>query len=245
MSYILDALRKAEAEREVAGKTSDVRGMGIHAPAAPPGPEIRDEAAFAAGGGMAPLVWWSAGLGGLVAVGVFAWWLAGRPADTEPVQATVLAQQVRAPVAQPQPPPLVLPPADPISPTAPDEVAPVTPPAPWAGEDAAPSRRPSKTPSKAPDRESPKASARPSPVTAPAADRIYALHELPDSIRRQLPQLSVGGAMYSDNAASRMLILNGQPFHEGSQPVSHLKLEQINLKSAVLSYKGYRYRIDY
>ncbi|RZI71356.1 MAG: general secretion pathway protein, partial [Rubrivivax sp.] len=75
--------------------------------------------------------------------------------------------------------------------------------------------------------------------------RVYALNELPPNIRQQLPQLSVGGAMYSESPSSRMLILNGQPFKEGDQPTAHLKLEQINLKSAVLSYKGYRYAINY
>ena len=83
------------------------------------------------------------------------------------------------------------------------------------------------------------------PATAAEPPRVYALHELPPNIRQQLPQLSVGGAMYSESPASRMLILNGQPFKEGDQPIAHLKLEQINLKSAVLSYKGYRYAINY
>ncbi len=82
-------------------------------------------------------------------------------------------------------------------------------------------------------------------ATAAEPPRVYALHELPPNIRQQLPQLSVGGAMYSESPASRMLILNGQPFKEGDQPIAHLKLEQINLKSAVLSYKGYRYAINY
>lgn len=83
------------------------------------------------------------------------------------------------------------------------------------------------------------------PITLAPSARVYALNELPENIRRQLPQLTVGGAMYSDNPANRMLILNGQLFHEGDHPIANLKLEQINLKSAVLSYQGYRYGINY
>ncbi len=51
--------------------------------------------------------------------------------------------------------------------------------------------------------------------------------------------------MYSKNAASRMLILNGQVFHEGDKVAPNLVLEQIKLKSAVLAYKDHRYSIDY
>jgi len=51
--------------------------------------------------------------------------------------------------------------------------------------------------------------------------------------------------MYSENAASRMLIINGQVFHEGDKISGELVLEQIKLKAAVLAYKGYRYGISY
>ena len=55
----------------------------------------------------------------------------------------------------------------------------------------------------------------------------------------------VGGAMYSQTPANRMLILNGQVFREGDKVAGQLVLEQIKLKSAVLAYKGYRYNINY
>jgi general secretion pathway protein B len=42
-----------------------------------------------------------------------------------------------------------------------------------------------------------------------------------------------------------MLIVNGQVFHEGDTLAPGLSLEQINLKSAVLKLKGYRYGISY
>lgn len=51
--------------------------------------------------------------------------------------------------------------------------------------------------------------------------------------------------MYSADAASRMLIVNGQVLREGESISSDLVLEKINLKSAVLAYKGQRYKINY
>ena len=76
-------------------------------------------------------------------------------------------------------------------------------------------------------------------------DAIVTLNDLPEAIRREQPKLTIGGAMHSATAANRMLILNGQVFHEGDQITADLVLEQIKLKSAVLVYKGYRYSINY
>ena len=51
--------------------------------------------------------------------------------------------------------------------------------------------------------------------------------------------------MYSENAANRMLIINGQLFHERDKLGPGLVLVQIRLKSAVLEFRGYRYGISY
>ena len=82
------------------------------------------------------------------------------------------------------------------------------------------------------------------PPTA-AAERAHAINELPDDVRRQLPNFTFGGAVYSDNAANRMLIINGQLFNEGGQPAPGVMLDQIRLKSAVFRYRGYRYEMPY
>ena len=44
--------------------------------------------------------------------------------------------------------------------------------------------------------------------------------------------------MYSEDPGKRMVVLNGQVFHEGDRPVPELTLEQIRLKSAVFSLPG-------
>jgi len=82
---------------------------------------------------------------------------------------------------------------------------------------------------------------------APAAaeSRVFTVAELPDDIRRQLPAITVGGSIYSAEAANRFLIINGQIFHEKDKLGPELVLEQIKLKAAVLRFKGYRYEITY
>ena len=79
-----------------------------------------------------------------------------------------------------------------------------------------------------------------SPASAATTSRVYAFHELPDSVRRSVPQLVIGGAMYSDNPGSRT-----QLFHEGDKLGPDLTLEEIKLKSAVLRYKTWRYSVTY
>ena len=68
---------------------------------------------------------------------------------------------------------------------------------------------------------------------------------LPASVRAALPPLAISGSTYSDNPAHRMLIINGQVYREGDSPTPELKLEQIRPKSAVLNYKGSTYVLNY
>lgn len=82
-------------------------------------------------------------------------------------------------------------------------------------------------------------------AVTPAQARLPSASELPEEIRRELPALVVGGAMYSETPASRMLIINSQVFREGDQPSPGLVLEEIRLKSAVFRYRGHRYGVNY
>jgi general secretion pathway protein B len=205
VSYILDALRRADAER--------VRGAvpGIHAQQVP---------AHAAGPHRGPAPWvWMAGGAGLLLVVMLAWQLTG---DDEPAPAPVASL----------PPPLPLP-----LPPAPVQRAPATVSLPPI---VAEPERPRAAP--------PRAEASRAPASAPAAAaeaRIPSLQELPENIRRQIPAMSVGGSIYSENAASRFLIINGQVFHEGNKITPDLVLEQIKLKAAVLRFKGQRFSMSF
>ena len=60
------------------------------------------------------------------------------------------------------------------------------------------------------------------------------------------PLLSGGPAsVYSEDAPSRMLILNGQVVREGDRLGPNLSLEQIRLRHAVLRYKDTRFSLPY
>jgi len=190
MSYILDALRRAESERE--------RGQvpGVHAQplaAAGPGPRKRGRLWLAA-----------AALSLLLLGGLLARWLATPATAPAPLA-------VSAPAAVATTPPL---PA-----TAPlPELVRLPPPG------------------------------KPVVVAAAAAPRPaapVALSALPEALRRQLPPLQTGGAMYSETPANRMLIINGQLHHEGARLAPDLVLEQIRLNGAVLNYRGQRFSIAY
>jgi len=81
--------------------------------------------------------------------------------------------------------------------------------------------------------------------TAPPASHSPALNELPENIRQTVPKLAISGSIYSETAAHRMLIINGQVFHEGENPAPGLELEQIKPKTAIFNFKGQRYSMGY
>jgi general secretion pathway protein B len=82
------------------------------------------------------------------------------------------------------------------------------------------------------------------PASVPEA-RVLSIAELPPELRRELPTLVVSGSVYSELPSARFVILNGQLTHEGEKLGQELVLEQIQLRSAVLRYKGTRFRIAY
>jgi general secretion pathway protein B len=218
MSYILDALRRADAERE--------RGAvpGLHAQPVPAGAAV----------GEAPRVprtalWVAlAVLGGLLAAA--AWRLAGNDAPA-PVVAT-------APAALPAPAP-VPPPA------AAERAAAVVPPPPPARaiELRPPAAPAAARPAAAPVRRAAAPTASPPDATAAPKDRVVTLQDLPADVRRELPALKLGGSIYSEDPRSRFLIVNGQTFRENDSLAPGLTLQQIAPKSAVFAYKGWRIEI--
>ena len=250
MSYILDALRKADAER-ARGAVPDLHAQ----------PVLRSSAGTAPSAGVAPWVW-VAGTVALMAACGLAWLLLARDAPREPAGAAAVAN-VAAPATL-LPPPLPAPTAPIVAAPAPPLAVAVAPrrPAPQAGALARPAPEPARLLPRKPVAD-PAGMSPPAPVPAPAPvpvripapapaapqtpaePRLYAQAELPDEIRRALPALAIGGAMYSQNAASRMLIINGQVFHERDKLAPELTLLQIKLKTAVLEYRGYRYSVSY
>lgn len=279
MSYILDALKRADAERE--------RGAvpGLHAqPAALPLP---DEPGTAA---LPPWAWGLGGLG-LALVGMLVWSLwrddpATAAPQSPPPQATAPARdqapstpngllppqqtdrlpQGEARPARREPTPQARVPQQHDAHDTRDEAKAAPADAPPARQAAKPSDAPvaadsARTSTSTSTRTSTRATPRTAPVaeaeapagrttpaqdiTAPPTPRVLTQHELPDHVRRQLPTLVIGGAMYSENPANRMLVINSQLFHEGDKLGQDLTLEEIKLKSAVLRFQRWRYSVNY
>lgn len=240
MSYILDALKKADAEREQG------QVPGLHTPTGhtdlSDGPQLRTP----------PL--WVMGLGALlVLIALGAVWLWPRPVAVIATAPTQPQSLPAGPVAEPEPTP-----APALTP-APESRPEASATANRAGNETsrpAPEATPTPPPSRPPRAEpaitrpvapaAPRAPIHVDPARAPTpSSKVPTLAELPDEVRRSLPSLSVSGAMYSDSPANRMLLINNRVFHEGDQPVAGLVLEEIRLKSAVFRYRGTRYAVSY
>ena len=235
MSYILEALRKADAERE-RGAVPD-----LHAQLLPPGatPTQSDVA-------RAPLLPWLA-VGVLLAVVAGgAWLMLGRDAPPGPVAMApsptppVVAPAVPAPAAS-----VAAAAASVASAAAPASV-PAAAPAAAAKPAAARRAPPAKAVAQAAPR--PPAATKPAKPAAPAEPppaRLPSLGELPGELRQQVPPLVIGGSVYSPQASVRMVIVNGQVFQEGSSLTPELKLEQIRPKAAVFSIRGQRFEMPF
>lgn len=71
------------------------------------------------------------------------------------------------------------------------------------------------------------------------------MSELSPALQRELPPLVIGGSMYSDNAAERMLLIDKRLLHEGDEVSPGLVLEKLMPKEAVLRLRGTRFRINF
>lgn len=69
------------------------------------------------------------------------------------------------------------------------------------------------------------------------------LGELPEDIRRQIPALTITGAVYSDNPAQRLLLVNGQVLAQGSPVAPDVTLVEIRSGSSEFSFRGTRFRV--
>lgn len=70
------------------------------------------------------------------------------------------------------------------------------------------------------------------------------ISDLPDSIRRQLPSISFGGHIYSSTVERRSVMINGKKRREGENIGSGLVLSEITPRGAVFEFKGYRFRLN-
>ena len=215
MSYILDALQRAEAERD----RGAVPGLHSHPVPPPVAPKV-----WPARPGATRVVAVVVALGAVAA----GWWL-WRSLIAAPLTQTPLLAPT-APVAATIPvvaPTNIAVSAEPVARVAAPRTPPVAPDLAQAVVSATPVTTPAKTPEAGPN----------TPANAPV------LGELPEDIRRQIPALAVTGAVYSDNPAQRLLLLNGQVLSQGSLAAPDVILEHIGTNSSEFNFRGTRFRL--
>jgi general secretion pathway protein B len=230
VSLILDALRKADAERERGSVPS------LHSqPVAPPSAEAPPRA-------QARPNWLWIAIGIAVGLsGAAAWVMLVR---TAPQPGTPVSQASAPPAAS------VTAPGAPTAPVAASPVVAIAPAAPSSTAAAPAVAEPAPWPQ--PDER--KAAARPEAkgdapvrvlgnVPAAAEPQVYTREQLPPDIRAALPQFAIGGSMYSPNPAARSLIVNGHLYREKDRLTPDLTLEEVKLKAAVFSFRGYRFEV--
>lgn len=65
---------------------------------------------------------------------------------------------------------------------------------------------------------------------------------LPSALQQEIPKLVILIHSYSDTPKSRFVFINDRKWHEEDYPAPGLKLEQITPDGVIFSYKGYRFR---
>lgn len=260
MSYILDALKRADTERE--------RG-------AAPGLHTRHQ--MPAGNAGIPSerrpVWMAAAAGLTLVVLAIVFWFWRTP-DAPPMAALQPAASPVPKMVAPEQPaasPAPVPPAAPVAPVAPSTppaaitpIAPVpivvaeapvakakpvekTSPKVVAAEPATPTAPATATGAVAvAPAAAPASAAAAVPTSLPTSARPASatlLSDLPAELRSQIPKITITGSVYSDSPAQRLLLVNNLVLSEGGQVTPDLKLEEIQPRSSVFSYKGNRFRL--
>jgi general secretion pathway protein B len=69
------------------------------------------------------------------------------------------------------------------------------------------------------------------------------LSQLPSEIKKELPDISISGHIYSNNHRSRLATINGHIVREGEDVVRGLKVDEITMTGVILSYQGFRFHV--
>ncbi|MFC3530810.1 general secretion pathway protein GspB [Vogesella facilis] len=253
MSYILDALLKAEQERQraaaptlqsVYSQPAESRALRRQRPR----PALLALGALLCAAGLAA-VWWP------------------RPAVT-PASSAKVAEVPPPAAAVAAHPPVTLAaqaaaPAAPPTAIADEQAAPVPPPAPEATPRRAIAAPPATTTTSTSARREPErqAKAAPLPAAPPASkvppktataaaegvtangDRVLDISELPPALRQEVDKsVVVSGLSLSPDNGEQLAIINDRARRTGDDIIAGMTLERIQADGVVLRYKGYRFR---
>ncbi len=232
MSYILDALQRADAERERGG-VPGLHARQVVATALP------QSAATRWG------FWWL--VTAIVAMAILAggFWLTRAPAvaTAPPIVDTLAPREVVVALSAPRPTPVPAPIAAPVV------TAPVTLTASSALDSPLAKVRPVSP--QLPVVQTPMVTAKPAPsvaasshaITAPPAIAVPWFADLPADLRQHIPKLTITGTVYSENPAQRLLVVNGQVLTQGSEVAPELSLAEIHPTNSDFIFRGTRFRV--
>lgn len=237
MSYILDALKKAEQER----------GVGQ----VPRLASVQDEPVRRRRGAV-----WLIGGALLINALVLAWWL--RPVAQSKPSHPQSARAARTPVPREMQPAVTT--AAPVAALTPPQTAPMSPPPPMSTP--APAPMPIAVPTEPrvqkpalnvprhrltrpvmPEREAPSDAPIATNTPEPATSSVPLLRDLPADFRASVPPLSLDVHVYAAANAGRFVLINMKKYREGEQLAEGPQLEAITPDGVILSYRGQRFRI--
>lgn len=217
MSYILEALKKAEAERHAGAVQRTVPPILLTLPQQTPRWRT-------------PWTWTLSALAFAISGICIVWFTTPRGDNPPLVAAPAAAPEIPLSV---QPRPEAQASASKESASASEEQVIETP----VKSKQTPARKPGEK-KRAPVVAEPK-------KTEAAETPIGTASDLPEHIRREIPALSVNGYIYSNNKADRSVLINKRLLHEGDVVAPGVTLEKLLPDGMVLNYKGYRYRAGY
>ena len=235
MSYILDALKKSEQQRQRGAAPSLVAAQATDAaPRQPAGLlyGLAVAALLVVGIAIGMLRPWQAAAPALQSVAVKPPEAVVPPTPPAPAPATVeitIKTERQTPVPAPAAPPGLPPAGDAVKPQVPVPAAQTVP----SKSAIAPQNKAS---SSAPERP---AGARPADAAPERTLTTFA--ELPASIQQEIPKLSILFHIHSGNPKDRLVGINDRTFREGDAVEPGLVLEQITPDGMILTYKGYRF----
>lgn len=238
MSYILQALQRAQAERR------PNEGSG---PDLGPTPWMTDPAATgAAVHKRRRVLQVGGGLLGLTLAVAAGWWFGRQAAPAPsslpaglPAAASPMAS-VPTPVADAPPPGTQGPERDSVPTSAPEQS---TPAAATTAHTVAPTRTP--PPALLPREAAVPERATVAPPVASAPSLPVSREALPAAVRAGLPPLRIGGAIGADRPADRMLLVDGRVVREGETVVPGLVLQSIGSRQAIFAWREQRFSVAY
>lgn len=235
MSYILEALKKSDQQRQLSATPTL---LTTQTPMAAPKPPV-----FLYYGLLAAAL-----LGAGILIGWLRPWQAEQPAPaTKPLAAkspiSISHQTAPAPLPEPPemaektaqklPPPNSTPavqPAPRVAAMKPDRPAPAR-----TETHDAPPRAVAYAPATMPEKPA-------GPADTAQEQKVVPLAELPLQIQQEIPAMTIPLHAYSSKPRDRLVSINDRILREGESLTPGLRLEQITPDGLIFSYKGYRFR---